>query len=206
MKHYWLLAVMALLAAGVSQAQTPVMNVGLSWTAPTQRTDGSALAPGDITGYRILCGPTSNPSPYPLIHNVGPVTSFSKEDLIAVFSLERETVYYCALRTLAMCGTSSCTSARSGEVSFVIPAETVPQLPPAPPTLTVQSSALAVYTLVQTADRIVLVPVGAAPAGTPCDGTQAVRDVNGLTGYVVPKSAVIWAGTVRSEVVVAECE
>ena len=204
-----LLFAVAVLAAGLSHAQTPaVMNNGLSWAHPTERTDGSPLAVDAITGYRILCGPTSNPLPaYPLLYDTPtPVTSISKEELMTIMGLAREVTYFCALRTHATCDGAPCTSERSNEVSFIIPAEVAPpQQPPVPPTLTVQEGAQTAYTLVQSENRLALVPVGTVPAGTECDTAQQISDANGVRGYVVPRSVVQWAGTVRPQVVVAQC-
>jgi len=57
-----------------------------------------------------------------------------------------------------------------------------------------------VYNVVKREDRFLLVYVGTAPIGTICDPTQSV---NGK--YVVPVSAVTWAGTVKPVVVVGTC-
>lgn len=61
-------------------------------------------------------------------------------------------------------------------------------------------SDLTVYALIQSIDTLTLLPVGQMPEGTPCDASQSI---NGF--YVVPRDSVLWAGSVRSEVVVAEC-
>lgn len=71
------------------------------------------------------------------------------------------------------------------------------------PVLTAQGlkaqSAVA-YTLIQTADHYIALPVGNIPIGTPCDSTQ------NILGYsVIPRAAVTWYGTVKPLVVVATC-
>lgn len=61
----WAVATVAAIAAAVAAffgfdvgAQAvPVVDT-LTWTAPTQYVDGSAIPPGTLTGYRIVWGPT----------------------------------------------------------------------------------------------------------------------------------------------------
>lgn len=58
-----------------------------------------------------------------------------------------------------------------------------------------------VYTVVKRTDRFVLLPVGEVPEGTVCLADQTV---NGY--FAVPRAAVTWAGSVRPDIVVADCE
>ena len=184
-----LMLVMAIFAAGLSHAG----EAEVSWTAPTERTDGTPL--DNLAGYRVLWGTASRNYVQSAVV-MAPATTYIVADL-------PEGTHYFAVTAF---DANDLESAYSAEVSKTIAAPP-PVVPPAPPGgLMVQATAMGAYTLVQTADRMVLVPVGTVAAGAPCDGTQAIRDANGLTGYVVPKSAVVWAGTVRSEVVVAECQ
>jgi hypothetical protein len=64
-------------------AQTPpVMNVGLSWSAPTHYTNGVPIAPGELKNYTVLCGPTSQN--LSLTANVAASqTTYSRGELIA---------------------------------------------------------------------------------------------------------------------------
>lgn len=183
---FWLIVMLFFMtAANAGEAR-------VSWTAPTERTDGSSL--DNLAGYRVLWG--TSPRGYTqsavVMH---PTTEYAVTDL-------PEGTHYFAVTAF---DANDLESAPSAEASKTIVAAVVP-LPESPSALVVQESARSAYTLVQTADRIVLVPVGIVPAGTSCDLTQAVRDSNGLLGYVVPKDSVTWAGTVRAEVVVAECQ
>jgi hypothetical protein len=57
-----------------------------------------------------------------------------------------------------------------------------------------------VYTFIKAEDRIIVLPVGTVALGTQCDFGLSV---NGK--YVVPRSAVIWSGSTRPVVVVADC-
>jgi hypothetical protein len=56
-------------------------------------------------------------------------------------------------------------------------------------------------TLVKKQDGFLLLPVGTVPAGTVC---MADQTINGY--YVVPRAAVTWSGTVKPDVVVAQCQ
>jgi hypothetical protein len=58
-----------------------------------------------------------------------------------------------------------------------------------------------VYSIVKQADRLVLLPVGTTAVGTKCDSVQGL--ISGY--YVVPVSAVTFAGTVKPVVVFAQC-
>lgn len=183
-----LMMAVALLAAKFSHAG----EARVSWSPPTQRVDGTAL--DNLAGYRVLWGTSSRDYIQSAVV-MHPTTTYTVTDLPAG-------THYFAVTAF---DANDLESAYSAEVSKTI--EALPDIPPEPPAgLTVQETARAVYSFQNTADRITLVPVGTVPAGTPCNGEQAVRDSNGVTGYVVPKSAVTWAGTVRSEVVVAECQ
>lgn len=57
-----------------------------------------------------------------------------------------------------------------------------------------------VYTVVKRPDKFLLLAVGSAPIGTPCNAAQ---EVNGH--YAVPRALVQWSGSVRDDVVVAKC-
>jgi len=63
-----------------------------------------------------------------------------------------------------------------------------------------KTSATVAYTLVKGVDKFVLLPVGTVPLGTQCDATNKV---NGM--HVVPRASVVWSGTIKPDVVVAQC-
>lgn len=58
-----------------------------------------------------------------------------------------------------------------------------------------------VYAVVKRTDRLVLSRVGTVPLGTMCNPAESI---NGK--YVVPRTAVTWAGSVRPDIVVATCQ
>lgn len=87
-----------------------------------------------------------------------------------------------------------------GLTSFAL---TVPCLELEPPSgLAVVDSSLFVFMLNQTKNNPVLEPVGTVPAGTPCNGTKSIQG----TYYVVDVDLVDWAGSVRPQVVWAQCQ
>jgi hypothetical protein len=184
MKRVILLTVLSILC-GVAHAGEAL----LSWVPPTERVDGTALT--SLAGYRLLWGTAPRSYSEQVTVNDPGTTSYR------ITGLAPGTWYFAATAFDA----TGLESEYSAEVSKVI-ADAQPLPPDA--VRVVQDAARTAYVIVQTADRITLVPVGAVPAGTAC-GSQAIRDANGVTAYVVPRSAVTWAGSVRSEVVVAEC-
>lgn len=102
----WLFALAAFSLNALAETKT------FSWTQPTQNTDGSALAPSDIAGYRLECaGQVTVNFPGAVstgTRNYGPGT------------------YTCTLRTEHINGN---VSAVSNSVTF-----TVLQPTPSPPT------------------------------------------------------------------------
>lgn len=119
-----------LFGTGIARAQTE-MHVGLEWTLPTEKEDGSGINTGELTMLHVLCGPEADPSgPYPFKIEVDPTrTSYSKEELLAA-GLQYDTPYYCAMR--AFIGTLI--SQRSdSRPYFLIPSESVPEPDPSPP-------------------------------------------------------------------------
>jgi hypothetical protein len=83
-----------------------------TWIAPTQYEDGSALAPQDILGYRLVCAPSGSDGAVPALP-----TSFAKDFPPGT--------YTCTLATRALNGQES---VPSNAVVF-----TVPEPPPPPP-------------------------------------------------------------------------
>lgn len=102
------IAVFLILAALAAPALA--LEKTFSWTAPTQNTDGSALAPAQIAGYTITCGAR-------VLTVNGPVTSF-KADF-------GPGDYTCSAVTRA---TNGQVSAPSNTVSFTVP-QPVPGAP-----------------------------------------------------------------------------
>ena len=189
-----LMAVVGLLGAAASDAG----EARLSWSAPTRRVDGTPLAASELAGYTAHWGPATRNYTGEMLIEGGDVLTYTVTDLPVG-------TWYFAVRARS---TDGLQSAYSAEVSKTIEASPEP-LPPIAPDLTVagpSGESRPAYVINQAEGTLALVPVGLVPVGTPCDSTQAVRDWNGVTAFLVPESAVTWLGTVRRSVVLAECE
>lgn len=189
MSHRWnwsslaaCIASLAAIALCLGASQVHAGDATLTWTTPTQRTDGSALT--NLASYRIYYGTSAaSLTQTASVTNPGLVT-------YTIQNLAPGTWYF-AMTALDAGGLES---ARTNVVSKVIL-----QAPPNPPgNLTV--AALLVYQVSGVPNKFQLAAVGTVPAGTVCDPTQSV---NGY--YAVPREAVIWYGNVRPRVVVAHC-
>lgn len=162
----------------------------LTWTLATQNTDGTAIpasGPTSLASTRVEWGTCSG-------SNFG---TKAGEQVVA----KPATTY--TITNLAP-GTY-CFRAYSRTVAGVESAptnavtKTILQAPPNPPgNLAVAD--LVVYQVIGTPDAFALLPVGTVPAGTACDPSQSI---NGR--YAVPRAAVTWYGSVKPQVVVAQC-
>ena len=164
-------------------------NATLSWQEVTQRTDGT---PVTIDTYRIYFNTEAAPTKADSFVTVTNALSYQFDGLAPA-------EWFFAATALDANGLES-------DLSMTVSKEIEGTVPPpgSPDGLTVQENARTAYTLVQSADRIVLVPVGTAPAGTPCEPT-VVRDATDVVGYLIPRASVAWSGSVRPQVVVAQC-
>ncbi len=158
----------------------------LTWTAPTQNTDGTPLT--DLAGFKLYLGTTPG-GPYPVSVDIADPTATT----FTVPNLTEGTTYY-------FVSTAYNSASPVQESDFSNEAtKTIPPLVPAPPTgLTVED--LTVFTIVDQVDKFVLLPVGTVPPGTQCIAGQTV---NGH--HVVPRAEVQWSGNIQPVVVVAKC-
>jgi hypothetical protein len=157
----------------------------LTWTAPTQNTDGSPLT--DLAGFKLYMGTTLG-GPYPVSIDIADpaATTFT------VPNLSEGTYYF--VSTAYNSAVPSQESDFSNEATKTI----LPLVPMPPGMLTVVNEL--VWDIVKQNNKYVFLGVGTVPMGTQCDPTQTV---NGR--YAVPNDAVIWFGNVRPPVVVADC-
>ncbi len=164
----------------------------LSWIAPTQNTDGTALT--DLAGFKIHLGQTQG-GPYPVTIDIADPTAIT----LTIPNLTDGLTYY-FVATAYNSASEVQESDFSGEVSKTIPFP----VPQPPSMLTVQET---VYSVSKTNDAFLLAAVGRATLGAPCDPNQYVRGINESDQrYVVPvDEVVLWFGSVRSEVVVGHC-
>lgn len=199
------LAVLCLLACALSlHAQTsPGSAVQLGWVPSTKREDGSAYT--NPAGYKVYRSETEDacvgqPLPLPsncqliqTIPNPG-IRSYTDTGLIG----GKE--YWWALTSFDMNGIESRFSNRAMKAIPI-----APPLPPGNVTASAVSGETA-YTIQSTDNRLVLVAVGTVQEEAPCDTSQALRDANGLTAYVVPQAAVHYASaSFQPKAVLARC-
>lgn len=177
-------AIILLLYLGLAAYACWAGDATLTWVAPTQRTDGSALT--NLAGFKVYYGT----DPAALTTTVDIADPLLTQHVITALT---PATWYFAMTAYDADGLES---DRTQTVSKVIVAA-----PPSPPTgLTVQAGNLTVYTVVKRPDRFALVPIGTVPEGTQCDTSQSV---NGY--YAVPTASVTWSGNIRPVVVVAQC-
>jgi hypothetical protein len=181
--HKLATACVAAFLLGLWAGAASAADATLTWTAPTTRTDGSPLT--NLAGYRIKYGTVVGTYP-----TVVPVPNPAATSHVVTGLTGGQTYYF----VMTAYDVNALESANTNPVS-----RTFAVSPPNPPGgLTV--TALIAYNSVKQRDKYVLVAVGTVPANTACDVTQTV---NGH--YVVPRAAVTWFGSVRPEVVVAQC-
>lgn len=186
MRRLLSIASLLVLAASVNAQEA----VTLTWTNATLNTDGTPFTDLDYTNiYYGVCDPTTNDVPTsPNVEPVpGPAETWTTPEL--------------AVGDWCFRATHVNLQAEESAQSNLATRTVVDTIVPQPPlNLTVSATNQAAYAISQTNDRLVLVPVGTVPAGTPCDGTMSA---NGR--FLVPRDDVVWAGTARPAVVLAEC-
>ncbi len=158
----------------------------LTWTAPTQNTDGTPLT--DLAGFKLYLGQTAG-GPYPVSVDI-------PDPLATTFTVPNLTdgVTYYFVSTAYNSAATVQESDISNEVSKLIPFAV-----PNPPSMLIVTD-LTVYNVIKQVDKFVLLAAGTVPAGTLCDPSETV---NGR--YVVPTALVTWFGNVEPIVVVADC-
>lgn len=159
----------------------------LSWTAPTQNTDGSALT--DLAGYTIYGGTVAG-GPY---GDVSISISNPSTTTFVVSNLTEGTTYFFVVTAF-----NSASPVQESDLSNEA-SKFIPPLVPAPPTMLTVTD-LTVYNVIKQVNKFVLLAAGTVPADTQCDPSQTV---NGR--YAVPTDLVTWFGNVEPIVVVADC-
>lgn len=171
--------VLSMLLSGIASAAERTV----SWTNPTQYTDGTALPASAIQRTTVVWG--SNPDQ--LIHTA--VVNGSATSTVIDFPVG---THFVAARTTA--GNTDSALSNIAQITIAPPA------PNPPSNLTVTQGQQTAYQLIGTKDQFVLLPVGTVAEGTECDSSQSV-----LGHYVVPRESVAWYGSVKPQAVLARC-
>lgn len=184
------IALLAAIALCLGAMPTHAGDAVLTWTLATQNTDGTAIpasGPTSLASTRVEWGSCSGSN---FGTKAGEQVVAKPATTYTITNLSAGTYCFRAYsRTVA-----GVESAPTNVVS-----KTILQAPPNPPgNLAVAD--LVVYQVIGTPDQFALIPVGQVPAGTACDPTQSI---NGR--YAVPRAAVTWYGSVKPQVVVAQC-
>lgn len=156
--------------------------VTLTCTDPANNDDGTPLT--DLAGVRIYEANVTG-GPYVQVEDVA--------DCGSIPILTRPAGdYYFVSTAYNITGVESIYSNEA--------THTVPPVAPDPPSNLVADGNLVAYSISITKDIFNTYPVGTVPSGTPCDSNMSA---NGL--YLVPYSAVEFAGGADATVVFAEC-
>jgi hypothetical protein len=173
-------------------------NAVLSWTAPTQNTDNTPVpttGPGSLGGYKIYKA-TSTES----LAAASPIVV--TKDVVTYTTPITAGTWYFGVKAYNVENVDSDMSGIASKTA-VLPSVTATtsvtvNTQPLPPTL--KAITTIAYTVVKKIDGFVMLPVGTIPAGQACKADQTV---NGY--YVVPRASVTWTGSVKPDVVVAQC-
>jgi hypothetical protein len=160
----------------------------LTWLAPTQRTDGSALT--NLAGFKIYYGLQGQPLDIVIDIPDPTLTTYRVEPLSEGQWNFAMTAY----------DSNSLESDKSGTATK---STSIPMSASTTVTVTLGTfvtTETIVYNVVKKSNGFVMIAVGTAPLNTPCDINQTV---NGK--YAVPVSTVTWLGSVKPVVVVGTC-
>jgi hypothetical protein len=126
-----ILLTMAGMAWQVANAQSASYDTTLTWTAPTQNTDGTPLT--DLAGYNVYYGVNPDPATMDLLATVpcemvgGPASCVVQSHVVAGATFTPNTTYYFAMTSENALGLES--------VFSNVASKTMPNtLPPEPPT------------------------------------------------------------------------
>jgi hypothetical protein len=190
---FFLLAASATLMLMLFSLTVRAADATLTWTNPTQYTDGSAIAPGALTQTSILYG-KCNAGSNGLLATPAPVT--------VPVPQPATTKVITGLGAGSWCFAARAeTAAEQSDFTAYVSKTII--LKPAPPTgLTV--TVLTAFMAVRQDDRYVMVPVGTVPAGTACDSNNGVI-ADGKSYYAVPFAQVSFYGATQPRVALATC-
>lgn len=165
----------------------------LRWVAPTQNTDGTTLT--NLAGFKLYHCLT----PWGLAPSIVPNTVC--DPAITLAGMVQTYNYTLAVDgdhdfALTAYNSTGQESPKSNDVTVSRASVTVAVTPSSP----VMGADTTVYTSVKVKDAYQLLPIGTAPAGTPCIASQT------LNGFMaVPVAKVTFTGSVKSTVVLGKC-
>lgn len=182
---------------GSCAGQTFGADAVLSWTAPTQNSDGSTLAKCATQTSTGTCLRS-----FKVYHGATQAAVEAKTDSRTINDRNATNYEWTGLAPGTHYFAVTALNGDGGESGLSnIGSKVVPAPVPLPPgNFTVQQDDTTAYYVIQQENRFVLLPAGTVQPGTQCDASQ---QVNGH--YVVPRTAVEWFGDVRPLAVVARC-
>lgn len=185
-------AIAALVLAGQASAQT--CRADLTWTPPTQNTDGSPYT--NAAGFVVYWGTSSSAlSNMATISN--PAATSARVDSLAAAT------WFFAVTAVNTSGQQSAFSNIATKTTTNCVALPDPRSPG--DLETTPEGPRIVFDFLKRPNRGLLLAVGTVPASTVCVGSEAVV-VGAEIYYVVPRELVTWLGTVQPDVVYTQCE
>jgi hypothetical protein len=161
--------------------EPPTDVVNLTWVAPTQNTDGTALT--DLAGYMIYYD-TVDGGPYPNGIQITDETATTH----TITGLAEGTYYFVATAYNST-GQESDWSNQASKIVVAVPTGLR--------TITPQA-----YGWITITDKLIIAPIGTVPIGTLCDESQNILDK-----HVVPVAEVTFAqGGAEQLVVLGDCQ
>lgn len=171
--------------------------VTVSWTNPTQYTDGTAMPGTDIGSTTVQYGSCSSSSPLSVATVAGTFTAQGGTTHAQSPDLPAGTYCFQAITNSLSAGSSVPSVAASAVIAKNAGAPAITGT-----TAQLVTASTAVYLATQIPDGWAFTQVGTVPAGTPCDPTQGVGAYN-----VVPQKGitVTWSTAVQPLAIVAPC-
>lgn len=196
----------AMLLAGAAPSVAQAETKRVCWVNPVENTDGSDIpATGEVGSTAldriyVQYGTRDGTAFGTIQGRVSVAAPANCLDLSLVVVQEYALRAFVCNKTRTDSSTADAGLSGCSDFSNVALVEVQPPRPMPPSGLATQGDPLA-YTILQSDNRIALVPVGRVPEGTPCDASQPVLDK-----FVIPRSAVQWASSsVQPRVVLGSC-
>jgi hypothetical protein len=181
-------------SASFQQPATPIPTgtLTLTWEAPTENTDGTPYTnPG---GFKIYYGTMQGTYANSRTINDPAARNY-------LLDMLPYATYYVVATAFSTAGAES---AYSNVASATV--QSKPDVPVLAAGATVVGPEGVAYTIFQSLNNGVLVPIGTVPVGTPCNGNIGFRDESNRVMYAVPKAAVDFEGDADAELLFSLCD